>query len=119
MMGRVTGLEESASLPRQEKDEQRKAEKEGQTNQQDKYDEYNPYYSHGDLMLTKQENICHIVSFNLNGYAKTTDTTMDRTKNKLLRDIIQHSRVDAMLTQEDNTYWPALHAEHRPAERFR
>ena len=73
-----------------------------------------PTYTHGDIMDTKNEDVFRIISLNINGFAKTNRSMMDKSKNKLLKDLIISPQTDILLTQEDNAFWPAMYSEDRP-----
>ena len=80
-------------------------------------DEDNPCQPFGDVMRTKEDSVIRVISCNINGFAKTNITTMDQSKNKLLRDLVCHTQTDLLLTQEDNVFWPRLPSENLPKER--
>ena len=102
--------EESASLPRRNKEGRRRDD--GGDHQDD-----DPIRTFGDCMKAKEVTACRIISSNINGFTKRNRSAMEKSKNKLLRDIIQHSQMDVLLTQEDNIFWPKTYSENRPRER--
>lgn len=106
--------EESTKSPRRQEEEYTREDEEDHRQEE----EGDPTTMHGDKMKKKPENICRVISCQMNGYAKTTYTTRDKTKNKQLQDLIQHSGVDILMTQEDNTNWKEMTAENQMKERL-
>ena len=92
---------------------------EGDPDNERNNEDEDPTTHFGDEMRTKQENTCRIISCQLRGYAKTTYTEIDKAKNKQLQDIIQHTGVDIILTQEDNANWKKMMSEDQMKERMR
>ena len=106
----VVGAEESTGSLRLNTEEECTDVEGGQCNN-------DPTYTHGDIMDTKSEDVFRVISLNINGYAKTNRSMMDKSKNKFLKDLITRPQTDVLLTQEDNAFWPTMYSENRPRNR--